>query len=132
TMASKRMYPAKSGAGSLKVKTWLIMRLIVPLLFVIPFQTSANGIAQEITISEKTAFLPELFRDIERQTGYLFFYDKALIQTKKPVRVRLKNASLEDALTTCLKGQELAYSVMRNTIVIYPLVASGKSTDHMP
>lgn len=131
-MASKRMYPPKSGACSLKVKTWLIMRLIVPLLFVLPFQISANSIAQEITISEKTAFLPELFRDIEQQTGYLFFYDKALIQTKKPVRVRLKNASLEDALNICLKGQELAYSVMRNTIVIYPLAASGKSAYHVP
>jgi|GEM_PF-6569540 len=90
-MASKRMYPAKSGAGSLKVKTWLIMRLIVPLLFVIPFQISANGIAQEITISEKTAFLPELFRDIERQTGYISNDKQATCSFTTRRLSRLKN-----------------------------------------
>lgn len=108
------------GIPSLKVKTWLIMRLIILYLFVFTFQVKANGFAQKVTVSKKAALLSEVFKEIEGQTGFLFFYDRAVLKDKGPVTVKIKNASLEDALKACLRNQQLAFSIVRNTVVIYP------------
>ncbi|HET7114870.1 MAG TPA: SusC/RagA family TonB-linked outer membrane protein [Hanamia sp.] len=111
-------YQNKNGTQSLKAKTWIIMKLTIALLLFFTFQVSAKSDAQKITIVKNNIHLSEVFRDIERQTGYLFFYDKALIKNTEPIDVSIKDATLEQALSTCLKGQQLTYTIVRNTIVI--------------
>ena len=111
-------YQNKNGTKSLRAKTWMIMKLTIVLLLFFTFQVSANGYAQKITIVKKNVHLSEVFRVIEQQTGYLFFYDKALIQQTDPLNVTIKNATLEEALTVCLKDQHLTYTVVKNTVVI--------------
>lgn len=111
----------KKVAQSLKAKTWMIMKLTIVLLLFFTFQVSAKIHAQRITIVKNNIHLSEVFRDIEKQTGYLFFYDKALIKNTDPIDVSIKDATLSQALSSCLKGQGLTYSIVRNTIVIQPL-----------
>ncbi len=106
------------GPKSLKAKMWIIMKLTIVLLFFFTFQVSARSDAQKITIIGNDVHLAQLFRDIERQTGYLFFYDKDLIQKTTPIDINIKNASLEQALSVCLKNQPLTYAIVKNTIVI--------------
>src|SRR5690606_38479225 len=55
---------------------------------------------------------------IEQQTDYLFFYDKAVIQKTGPIDIDIKDATLEQVLSACLKDKGLTYSVVKNTIVI--------------
>jgi TonB-linked SusC/RagA family outer membrane protein len=98
----------------------MIMKLTIAFLLFFTFQVSANGYAQKITIVKKNASLTEIFKAIERQTGFLFFYDKAVIQKAEPVDIAIKDATLDQALSACLKGQELTYSVVKNTVVIRP------------
>ncbi|MEO6838709.1 MAG: carboxypeptidase-like regulatory domain-containing protein, partial [Ginsengibacter sp.] len=111
----------KKVAQSLNAKTWMIMKLTIVLLLFFTFQVSAKIHAQRITIVKNNIHLSEVFRDIEKQTGYLFFYDKALIKNTGPIDVSIKDATLSQALSSCLKGQRLTYSIVRNTIVIQPL-----------
>lgn len=92
--------------------------LILGLVF--SFHTHAERVSQKITIVKKSVPLSIVFKTIEKQTGFLFFYDKVLIEKKKPIDITIVNASLEEALNTCLKGQELTYTIVRNTIVIQP------------
>jgi TonB-linked SusC/RagA family outer membrane protein len=125
-MVSILMCRNKEGAGSLKVKTWLIMRLITLFLFVSTFQVNASGLAQSISFTKTNAFLPEVFKEIERQTGYLFFYDKALMKAKGPVHVRVRNATLDEALKVCLRDHQLSYSIVRNTVVIFSTPTAAK------
>ncbi len=103
---------------SLKAKTWKVMKLTIALLLFFTFQAGAGGFAQKITIVKKNVHLAEVFHVIEQQTGYLFFYDKALIQETDPLDVTIKNATLDEALTVCLKDQHLAYTIVKNTVVI--------------
>jgi TonB-linked SusC/RagA family outer membrane protein len=110
----------KDGSISLRAKTWMIMKLTIAFLLFFTFQVSANGYAQKITIVKKNASLTEIFKAIERQTGFLFFYDKAVIQKAEPVDIAIKDATLDQALSACLKGQELTYSIVKNTVVIRP------------
>jgi len=116
----------KHVAKSLKAKTWMIMKLTIVLLLFFTFQANAKSFAQTITIVKNNIHLSEVFRDIEKQTGYLFFYDKALIKNTDPIDVSIKDATLEQALSASLKGQFLTYSIVRNTIVIRPLKTTNE------
>ncbi len=83
----------KDGSISLRAKTWMIMKLTIAFLLFFTFQVSANGYAQKITIVKKNASLTEIFKAIERQTGFLFFYDKAVIQKAEVIS---KTSDLRD------------------------------------
>jgi hypothetical protein len=113
-------YQNKNGAKSLRAKTWMIMKLTILLLLFFTFQVSAKSYAQKVTIVRKHATLSEVFKAIEQQTDFLFFYDKDLIQKTEPIDITLKNATLQEALSACLKDQPLIYTIVKNTIVIQP------------
>lgn len=102
------------------------MKLMIALLFLSSTELSANGYAQKITIVKKAMFLSDVFKSIEKQTSFLFFYDKDLVQKAVPIDVNIRNATIEEALATCLKDQALTYSIVKNTIVIQPKKAELK------
>ncbi|HEX2535502.1 MAG TPA: SusC/RagA family TonB-linked outer membrane protein, partial [Chitinophagaceae bacterium] len=98
----------------------MILTLMCALFFFPATRLVANGFAQGITIVKNDVRLSEVFRSIEKQSGFLFFYDKSLIREIPPMDVRIRNATVEEALATCLKNQPLTYSIVQNTIVIQP------------
>ena len=110
----------KNGTKSLRAKTWMIMKLTIVLLLFFIFQAGAKNYAQKITIVRKHASLSDVFKAIEQQTNFLFFYDKVLIQETEPIDITLTNATLEQVLSACLKDQPLTYTIVKNTIVIQP------------
>lgn len=103
-------------------KTRMIMKLPLCLLLIFTLQLNVNGYAQNVSISKKNVLLSEAFKSIEQQTGFLFFYDKEIVQKATPISVDLKDVSLEQTLLACLKDQPLTYSIVSNTIVIQPKV----------
>jgi TonB-linked SusC/RagA family outer membrane protein len=98
----------------------MIMKLTIALLLFFTFRVSAKTDAQKITIVKDNIRLSEVFKDIEQQTGFHFFYDKDVIEKTNPIDVLLKDATLQQALQTCLSGQHLIYNIVRNTVVIMP------------
>ena len=108
----------KKGAGLLRPKTWMFMKLTTAFVLVFVFQGFANGYSQKITLVRKHTPLLDIFKAIEKQSGYLFFYDKAIIEKAEPIDISLQNATIEQALSTCLKDQDLTYKIVNNTIVI--------------
>lgn len=107
-------------AKSLQAKTGMILKLAITLLLFSTIQVNAESHTQKITIVKENISLSEVFKSIENQTGCHFFYDKDLIARKGPIDVTLKNASLEQALTVCLKNQQLTYTIVSTTVVIQP------------
>lgn len=95
---------------------FLIMRLVVFLL-IVALHVNAKGVSQ-ITIFEKNAPLEKVFKAIESQSGYVFFYDYAWLQQAKTVSIEVKNASLTEVLNACFKDQPLIYSIVGKTIVV--------------
>lgn len=96
------------------------MKLTIVFLLFFTIQVGATGFAQQVTIIKRHAPLSEVFKSIESQTGYLFFYDKSLAQNADPINISLRNVNLEDALIACLKDRHLTYTIVKNTIVIRP------------
>ncbi|MEJ7736915.1 MAG: SusC/RagA family TonB-linked outer membrane protein [Chitinophagaceae bacterium] len=94
------------------------MKLIAILLFAATIQVSAKGYAQLITVSGKNISLEKVFKQIERQSKYVFFYDEVGLQQAGLVNIDVKNATLNEVLEVCFKDQPLYYNIVGKTIVI--------------
>jgi TonB-linked SusC/RagA family outer membrane protein len=103
------------------------MRLSAFLLLV-AMHVHATGFSQ-VTLSEKNANLEKIFKAIEHQTGYVFFYDHAWLQGARTVSIQVNNAPLADVLNTCFKEQPLTYTIIGKTIVVKQKEAPKNKAD---
>lgn len=99
-------------------KTMRMMKLIAILLLAGCLQVSAKGYSQKITLNEKNAALQKVFREIKKQSGYLFLYTDELIRESKKVDIAVSQVSLEEALLACFRDQPLTYTIVNKTIII--------------
>ncbi|MCA6453747.1 MAG: SusC/RagA family TonB-linked outer membrane protein, partial [Chitinophagaceae bacterium] len=96
------------------------MKLATILLLATCLQVTANGIGQNVTLSRKGASLQKLFKEINRQTGYQFFYKDDLLNQAGKVDLQVTNAPLEDVLNICFRNLPITYSIVEKTIVVKP------------
>ncbi|HEY1202432.1 MAG TPA: SusC/RagA family TonB-linked outer membrane protein [Niastella sp.] len=94
------------------------MKLTAILLLAAFLQTKAGSYAQTVNIAVKDAPISRVLLDIERQTGYVFFYDASLLKKTKPVTIVLKNVPLEQSLKEILRREGLDYTIENTTITI--------------
>jgi TonB-linked SusC/RagA family outer membrane protein len=95
-----------------------IMKLLSIILLSACLTASAKGFTQTITLSEKNAPLEKVFKEIKKQTGYNFLYTLEQLDQAGKVDVELHNATLEEALGTCLKEKQLTYTIVEKTVII--------------
>ncbi|SDG24639.1 TonB-dependent receptor [Chitinophaga filiformis] len=88
------------------------------LLALLCLKVNAADTSTQITYTGKDVPLKKIFSIIKEQTGYVFFYRNEDIAGVKPVTVSFNKTSLEAALNTILKDQQLQYVIQGNTIVI--------------
>jgi TonB-linked SusC/RagA family outer membrane protein len=94
-----------------------IMKLTAVLLTITFLQVSAKSFPQ-VTLSLKNAPMEKVFFEIERQAGFGFLYTKAMLSGLPNVTIKVKNASVNEVLNECFKGQPMVYSIENNTIVV--------------
>jgi hypothetical protein len=94
---------------------WLMAAL---WLLLVSTPVSAGGYRQGITLKKTNASLEQVFRDIEKQSGYQFFYKVSFVPKFKKVDVHVTNVSIEQALEMVLKNQPFTYQIISKTIVI--------------
>ena len=109
----KRRYISQA----LKRKIVMQLKLITFLLTVFLIQVKGAGFAQPISLKEKNTSLEKILQTIERQSGYVFFYNNNDVRNLK-ASVVLKNASIEQTLKETFRGLPLAFKVVENTVVI--------------
>lgn len=107
-----------SGKGSTKRRLFFRAKIMMIAFLAVTIQLSATGFSQTITISKRSASLEEVIKEIEKQSGYHFFYNERLLENTKRVNIQVKNVPLEKALTECFEGQPLNYSIVEKTIVL--------------
>jgi iron complex outermembrane receptor protein len=93
------------------------MKLTTLIIFIGLMQCSAMVFSQKINLNETNSSLKKVFQEINKQTGYVFFYDSKDIR-HKTISIQLKDASLNQALNECLKDQSLTYKIVDKTIVL--------------
>jgi len=118
-MQKSALCPPKIGLGQKKDRSLAGtgMRRLVLLCFFIHFSTLSFG-QNNIDLSEKNISLDRFFKQLEKKSGYTFFYKAELIRGLPNITVNLKNASLEQALNSSLSTLPLSYQLVGKTVVI--------------
>lgn len=101
-------------------KILLIMRLSYFLCLLSFMQVSAATLAQKISLDKKNAPIKETLEDIRRQSGYSIFYDVDLLANAREISVRIKDATLTEALDKCFFNQPFSYKIDKKTILVTP------------
>jgi len=94
------------------------MKLTAIIILSACLTASVNGYSQKVTISEKNASLEKVFKEIKKQTGYVFFYDVHIFDGANPVTIQVKDVAIEQVLKEILQDQLLDYSIENKTITI--------------
>ncbi|MDO6434762.1 SusC/RagA family TonB-linked outer membrane protein [Flavitalea sp. BT771] len=94
------------------------MRLTSILLLGACLQVSARVHSQTVSFSGRNVPLEKIFAAVEKQTGYVFFFDEAILKDARPVTIRAENYSLPLFLNCVLNGQPFKFSFQNKTIVI--------------
>jgi TonB-linked SusC/RagA family outer membrane protein len=95
-----------------------MMKLIILFMTTFLLQVSASTYGQYITLKKDHINLKNAFNEIRKQTGYTVLYKSGLIKDTRPVKLNLKNVSLQEALKQILVGQDLEYSIEDRAIII--------------
>ncbi|HWJ27160.1 MAG TPA: carboxypeptidase-like regulatory domain-containing protein, partial [Flavisolibacter sp.] len=94
------------------------MKLMAVFLLATCMQVSAKGYSQQITMVQNNASLKTVFREIERQSGYQFFYKEKLLRHTNNISLSVSNMPIEKVLDRCLSNQPLTYTIIDKIIVI--------------
>lgn len=105
-------------------RTWplimkTVMRIQLAILITLLLCTHAfAGYSQRISLAINDAPIATAFQKIQEQTGYIFFYDDAILPKGKNVTLRLSNAGLEETLKELFKEQPFKYQIVNKTIAV--------------
>lgn len=108
----------KGNVYPLSAQTWRIMKFIFIFIFATLMQVSASSYGQRITLNEQRASLSSILAQIKTQGKIKMVYPDDLISKAQPVTIKLKNASITDALKLALTNQSLEYNIIDNTVII--------------
>lgn len=125
------LHAIKHGIKPYAYKILLTMKLTTLLMFFGLLQVNATSRAQ-ITITNKQITLEKVFKEIQKQAGYDFFYNNDLIRRLRPISLNVKNASIETVLEQSLSGQPFQYKVINNSVVISARIISVPLEKHVP
>ncbi|MGX5820721.1 TonB-dependent receptor [Chitinophaga lutea] len=94
------------------------MKLTLLLLLAGILQVQAAASAQTVTLSGKDLSFREVFASLEKQTGFVVFYNVALLKNTRPVTVTVKNMPLQDFLQLIMENQPVDFEINAKTITI--------------
>jgi len=94
------------------------MKLTCVLLTVAFLHVSAGSFSQQVTLSLKDVPIEKVFREIERQTGYGFLYNKKMFEDFPKVTIEAKNEDIKGVLDQCFRSMPIDYVIDSQTIVI--------------
>ena len=100
------------------MKTLMKLHLIVLLLVVGLSQVGATGYAQQITLKRRNSSLENILKEVERQSGYAFFYKEAEVLPIRNVSVDIENMSLREALGKIVVQSGFTYDIFQKTVVV--------------
>lgn len=89
---------------------------------------SASLQAQKVSLSAKSQSIGSVMDEIEKQTGYKFFYNNSQVDLKQDVTLRAKNGKLSDVLSKLFAGTGISYEIVDKTIVLKAVEATGQSS----
>ncbi len=104
-------------AQALKILCIMKLYALIFLLFSAGVYAS-TGRAQTVNLKLKKVHLEDVLEEISKQTKLKLFYNQHVLVNTKPVNVYSIDDDVADVLEKALKGQNLRFEIIDNTIVI--------------
>ena len=86
------------------------------LTFFQPYTVAAS--AQIISLNITKGTITEVFKAIEDQSEYKFFYNDNQINLNKRVDVNIHEESIEQVLNNVFRGTDITYKIVKNHVVL--------------
>lgn len=101
----------------IKRKIIMQIKLISIFMFLGLMQVYANSFGQ-ITLNQRNVSLVKILSSIEKQSGYVFFYNDADVKKVNNISIQVKNVSIGSALDAALKDMHLSYRINQKDVLI--------------
>ncbi|WP_173003147.1 SusC/RagA family TonB-linked outer membrane protein [Chitinophaga sp. SYP-B3965] len=95
------------------------MKLTFLFLTVAFLSVHASGVSQTVSLAGKDLPLKKVFSTIEKQTGYVVFYNRELLENARPVTVDVNKMPLTTFLEITFKDQPLNYRITDKMITLF-------------
>ncbi|MEI7486014.1 MAG: SusC/RagA family TonB-linked outer membrane protein [Chryseobacterium sp.] len=99
--------------------TVMRLHLIIFLMFLTVLVATAAGVkAQNVTLEAKATPLYQIFKQVEKQTGYRFWYSGKMLGKNTPITASITNLPLKAALDKIFTDIPFTYEIVEETIVV--------------
>lgn len=98
----------------------LLLIVTFTLLSSSPGMSSAIGQERNFTLQFNNLSLEKAIREIEKTTGYTFFYDENVVNLSHQVSLDVRNKTMKEALASMLKSTDLTFEITNSQIALVP------------
>jgi TonB-linked SusC/RagA family outer membrane protein len=99
-------------------KLLLVMKLTTLLILIGFLQVNAAVYGQRINLNASNITMETLFKQLEKQSGYSFFYKASTLKNLPKIDVEINDATIDEVLQKCFKNKPLDYLVVDKSVVI--------------
>ena len=92
--------------------------LSIVLFFCCVYVANAETKDTGITIHMENTSLAKIFKEIERQSGYCFFYNASLVKGTDKMTIQITNATIQEVLVGCLESLGLEHRISGRIITL--------------
>ncbi len=95
------------------------MKLLTRTLIVLAAILSLSSVQAraQVTVSVRNMALKDALLEVEKQSGYGFFYSNALTDANTPVSVEANDRSIEYVMDQLLKGLDVTYEITKDKLI---------------
>lgn len=94
------------------------MKLSFFILTITFLNVFANSSAQTVTLTAKDLSYTKIFKEVKKQTGYVFFYNQAALEKLSPGNIDVHNMALPVFLEKIFSVNNLKYHISGTTIIV--------------
>lgn len=112
--------PRGSDGASLRLTAPILkaMRLLTLFLFSASLTVAAKSHSQNVSFSGKDVLLKKVLSTVEKQTGFVFFYNQHVLDRTQPVTLAVRDMPVQEFLQLILKDQPLNFRLDGKTITL--------------
>jgi TonB-linked SusC/RagA family outer membrane protein len=97
-----------------------VMKLTAVFLLAALLQVSATTYSQKVTLNMQNVTLDKVFKEIKKQSGYLFLYKTEELKKIGKVSINVQDASIDEVVTSALSATKFSYRIVDKTIILEP------------
>lgn len=98
----------------------LVMKnsLLIFLIAIVQVSASVTIHGQNLTLMTENTTMREVFRQIENETNFRFFYNEEFRELSKPLSFEMRDYQIGEVLDIMLANSDVTYRVLENNVIV--------------